>query len=64
MNEHNGWIPRDWWLEDWEKQAIVEFHYKNPLEGYRRLTFMMLDAVTTVHSSLLETSRSLFAYTV
>ena len=44
MNEHNGWIPRNWWLEDWEKQAIVEFHYKNPLEGYRRLTFMMLDA--------------------
>jgi putative transposase len=44
VNEHNGWIPRDWWLEDWEKQAIIEFHDKNPLEGYRRLTFMMLDA--------------------
>jgi putative transposase len=44
VNEHNGWIPRDWWLEDWEKQAIVDFHDKNPLEGYRRLTFMMLDA--------------------
>ncbi len=43
-NEHNGWIPRDWWLEDWEKQAIAEFHDQNPLEGYRRLTFMMLDA--------------------
>ena len=44
VNEHNGWIPRDFWLEDWEKQAIVNFHLKNPLEGYRRLTFMMLDA--------------------
>ena len=44
MNEHNGWVPRDFWLEDWEKQAIIEFHLKNPLEGYRRLTFMMLDA--------------------
>ena len=43
-NEHNGWVPRDFWLEDWEKQAIVGFHLKNPLEGYRRLTFMMLDA--------------------
>ena len=43
-NEHNGWIPRDFWLEDWEKQAITNFHLKNPLEGYRRLTFMMLDA--------------------
>lgn len=44
VNEHNGWIPRDFWLEEWEKQAIVDFHLKNPLEGYRRLTFMMLDA--------------------
>ena len=44
VNEHNGWIPRDFWLEEWEKQAIVGFHLKNPLEGYRRLTFMMLDA--------------------
>jgi hypothetical protein len=44
VNEHNGWVPRDFWLEDWEKQAIVNFHLKNPLEGYRRLTFMMLDA--------------------
>jgi putative transposase len=44
VNEHNGWIPRDFWLENWEKKAIVEFHVKNPLEGYRRLTFMMLDA--------------------
>jgi hypothetical protein len=28
----------------WEKEAIIDFHLKNPLEGYRRLTFMMLDA--------------------
>jgi putative transposase len=44
VNEHNGWVPSDFWLEDWEKQAIIGFHLKNPLEGYRRLTFMMLDA--------------------
>jgi putative transposase len=24
--------------------GIVAFHLKNPLEGYRRMTFMMLDA--------------------
>ena len=42
-NEHNGQVPRDFWLEEWEKAAIVDFHDKNPLEGYRRLTFMMLD---------------------
>jgi len=43
VNEHNGWIPRDHWLEDWEEKAILDFHQQNPLEGYRRLTFMMLD---------------------
>lgn len=42
-NEHNGLIPRDFWIEEWEKQAVIEFHHKYPLEGYRRLTFMMLD---------------------
>jgi putative transposase len=44
VNEHNAWIPRDHWLEDQEKKAILAFHDKYPLEGYRRLTFMMLDA--------------------
>ena len=44
VNEHNGWIPRDHWLEDWEKRVIVDFHWEHPLEGYRRLTYMMLDA--------------------
>lgn len=43
-NEHNGRIPRDFWLEPWEKEAIVAFHGSHPQEGYRRLTFMMLDA--------------------
>jgi transposase InsO family protein len=43
-NEHNAWIPRDHWLGSAEKQAIIDFHDRFPLEGYRRLTFMMLDA--------------------
>ena len=43
VNEHNAWIPRDWWLEDGEKQAIIRFSFEFPLEGYRRLAFMMLD---------------------
>ena len=43
VNEHNAWVPRDHWLEDGEKKAIIDFHHENPLEGYRRLTFMMLD---------------------
>ncbi len=44
VNEHNGWIPRDHWLEEWEKRAILDFYWDHPLEGYRRLTYMMLDA--------------------
>ena len=42
-NEHNGKVPRDFWLDDWERDAIIEFHGLYPLEGYRRLTFMMID---------------------
>jgi len=42
-NEHNGKIPRDHWLEPEEREAIVDYHDKNPLNGYRRLAFMMLD---------------------
>ena len=44
VNEHNGKVPRDFWLEDWEKQAIVKSHEQYPLEGYRRLT-LRADAV-------------------
>ena len=43
VNEHNGQVPRDWWLEAWEKEAIVQFHRAHPDEGYRRLTYLMLD---------------------
>ena len=43
VNEHNGLIPRDFWLEKWEQQRIIAFQKANPHEGYRRLTFMMLD---------------------
>ena len=54
VNEHNAGIPRDHWLEAWEKQAIVDFYRQYPLEGYRRLTFMMLDedVVATSPSSV------------
>jgi len=43
VNEHNYLVPRDHWLEEWEKKAIIDFYYQYPLEGYRRLCFMMLD---------------------
>lgn len=44
VNEHNAWIPRDFWLTDYERQAIINYYHDNPLEGYRRLTYMMMDA--------------------
>ena len=44
VNEHNAWVPRDHWLQDWEKQAIVAYHHEHPLDGYRLLTYMMMDA--------------------
>jgi len=43
VNEHNAWIPRDFWLADWEKQEIIAYYRDHPLEGYRRLTYMMID---------------------
>ena len=43
VNEHNAHIPRDWWLQEWEKEAIIKYHDRHPLDEYRRLTFMMLD---------------------
>ncbi len=42
-NEHNGKLSRDHWLLPQERQAILHFHALYPLEGYRRLCFMMLD---------------------
>jgi transposase InsO family protein len=43
-NQHNGWVPRDFWLTEEEKKAILNFQEQFPLEGYRRLTYMMMDA--------------------
>jgi putative transposase len=43
VNEHNAQVPRDDWLLDEEKQAILDYHHQHPLDGYRRLAFMMLD---------------------
>jgi putative transposase len=37
-------VPRDHWLTDDEQERIRAFARAHPLEGYRLLTFMMLDA--------------------
>ncbi len=43
VNEHNAMVPRDHWLEDWEKKAMVQFHAEHSDNGYRCLTYMMMD---------------------
>jgi putative transposase len=37
-------VPRDHWLTTDEQERLRVFARAHPLEGYRRLTFMMLDA--------------------
>lgn len=43
-NQHNGRVPRRFWLQEWEREAIIEFYREHPDEGYRRLTYMLIDA--------------------
>lgn len=40
----HGPTPRSHWLLSWEREAIITFAKEHPGEGYRRLTYMMLDA--------------------
>lgn len=42
-NDHNGKIPRDHWVHEWEKQRVVEFYIEHKADGYRRVCYMMLD---------------------
>jgi len=37
-------MPRDCWVEDWEREAIVDWCAEYPLPGYRRCCYMMMDA--------------------
>ncbi len=43
-NTHNGLMPREHWITASEREAIVNYHAAHPLEGYRRLAYMMIDA--------------------
>jgi hypothetical protein len=44
VNEHNAWVPRDHWLTEDEILRICNFARTHHDEGYRRMTFLMLDA--------------------
>ena len=43
-NAHNGKIHRDYWVQDWEKRKIIDFYHEHQTDGYRRVSYMMLDA--------------------
>jgi len=43
VNEHNALVPRDHWLQAWEKRAILTFYAEHPTDGYRRQTYQMMD---------------------
>lgn len=53
-NQHNSSVPGSHWLLTAEKQAILAFHNRYPLVGYRQLSYMMLDTdvVATSPSSV------------
>jgi putative transposase len=43
-NNHNGRVPRLYWLMEEEKDAIIEYAKRNEdKEGYRRLCYKMID---------------------
>jgi len=42
-NQHNGQIPKESWLLVWEKSAIESYAQEHPADGYRRLSYEMLD---------------------
>ena len=42
-NQHNGQVPKQHWLLAEEKSAIEAYARQHPTEGYRRLSYMMLD---------------------
>lgn len=43
VNFHNGKIHRDFWLEAWEKRAIIDYYSSYGQDGYRAMTYHMLD---------------------
>ncbi len=42
-NAHNARLPKEFWLQNDEKEAILSYHAQHPDEGYRRMAYMMLD---------------------
>lgn len=49
-NAHAPFVPREDCLTDDEVKAIVDFYQGHPFDGYRRCTYMMMDADVAVAS--------------
>lgn len=43
FNHHNGIVPKKHWILPWEREAIINYARLHFGEGYRRLTYMMID---------------------
>ncbi len=43
LNHHNGYKVKRGWILSWEKEAIIKYARNHLGEGYRRLTYMMID---------------------
>jgi len=43
VNHHNAHKMKRRWIFQWEKETIIKYAKKHSNEGYRRLTYMMLD---------------------
>jgi transposase InsO family protein len=42
-NNHNSILSKKHWILDWEREAIINYANNHIGEGYRRLTYMMID---------------------
>ena len=42
-NQHNGKQPRDFWITDEERCAVIKYYQSHRNEGYRAVTYMMID---------------------
>ena len=49
-NRHNGHVPRVGQLDEWEKDYIIDYYLSHPLDGYRRVAYMMIDENSVVAS--------------
>ena len=43
-NKHNAPIPKKHWIQPWERKAITQYATECLEAGYRRITYLMLDA--------------------